>query len=301
MRSPRRIRCVLGFVMAAVCTIVGAEPPRKHQVPADDFALTVWEKAPARPRGALLLVHGRTWSALPNFDLQTPAGGHSIMEWLAELGYAAYAVDLRGYGATPRDASGWLTPARAADDVVAVLRWIKGRHPELPEKPALVGYSRGSHVALLAAQQNGGDLSALVLFALPPVTPRDPVETPAEPPRIATTRAAAAEDFITPGAASSEVIEAYVAQAVTANPVRMDWRDEHQFVFDASLVKAPTLILFGANDPLLANDSVLKFFGALATKDRAFVILPESDHAAHVENSQRDWLRVVKVFLEQQR
>jgi pimeloyl-ACP methyl ester carboxylesterase len=154
-------------------------------------------------------------------------------------------------------------------------------------------------VALLVAQRNPEILSALVLFALPPVTRTEAVAAPAQPPRKATTRAAAAEDFITTGAASAEVIEAYVSQAVAANPVRADWRDEHLFVFDATRVKSPTLLLYGANDPLLANGSMLTFFGQLAAKDRAFVVLPDSDHAAHVENSQAAWLRAVKAFLEQ--
>jgi pimeloyl-ACP methyl ester carboxylesterase len=301
MSPARRARCFTGFVMLAICASSWSAPPRQHQVPVEGFALTVWEKSPAKPRATLLLVHGRTWSALPNFDLQAPAGNLSLMDALARDGYAAYAVDLRGYGATPRDGSGWLTPTRAAADVVAVLRWIHHRHPRLAQKPALIGYSRGAHVALLAAQQNPEALSTLVLFALPPVTARQASVPPAEPPRQATTRAAAAEDFITPGAATPAVIEAYVSQAVAANPVRVDWRDEHQFVFDAALVKAPTLILFGANDPLLTNESVLKFFAALATQDRAFVVLPGSDHAAHVENSQREWLRVVTGFLEPRR
>lgn len=301
MRPPRHMRGVIGFVWLAVCASAWAAPPGQHQVSVDGFALTVWEKSPARPRGALLLVHGRTWSALPNFDLQIPSGGLSLMDALAGEGYAAYAVDLRGYGATPRDATGWLTPARAAADVAAVLRWISGRHTTLAQRPTLLGYSRGSHVSLLVAQQHPELLSTLVLFALPPVTPREAVAAPAEPPRKATSRKAAAEDFITPGAAAPEVIEAYVSQAVAANPVRMDWRDEHQFMFDASLVRTPTLILFGANDPLLADDSALRFFGGLATRDRAFVVLPDADHAAHVEQSQRDWLRAVTGFLEQQR
>lgn len=295
------MRGIIGFVWLAICASAWAAPPEQHQVSVDGFALTVWGKSPARPRGALLLVHGRTWSALPNFDLQIPAGGLSLMDALAGEGYAAYAVDLRGYGATPRDATGWLTPARAAADVASVLRWISGRHTTLAQRPALVGYSRGSHVSLLVAQQHPEVLSTLVLFALPPVTTKQAVAAPAEPPRKATSRKAAAEDFITWGAAAPEVIEAYVSQAVAANPVRMDWRDEHQFLFDASLVGTPTLILFGANDPLLADDSALRFFGALATRDRAFVVLPDADHAAHVEKSQRDWLRVVKGFLEQQR
>jgi transposase-like protein len=32
----------------------------------------------------------------------------SILQAFADQGYAAYAIDLRGYGETPRDATGWL-------------------------------------------------------------------------------------------------------------------------------------------------------------------------------------------------
>lgn len=261
---------------------------------SDGFAITVWEKSARQPRAAILLVHGRTWSALPNFDLRVDQD-RSVMDHLAAMGYAAYAIDQRGYGATPRDGSGWLTPQRAADDLVTVLRWIAERRA-LPQRPALLGYSRGAHVSLFAAQQHPEAMSSLVLFALPPVRAIAPATPPLEPPRRATTRAAAAEDFITPGAAPRPVIEAYVAQAVAADPVRVDWRDEHTFVFDPSRVTVPTLLLYGANDPLL-DAAKLTFFHELATRDRAFVVLPDSDHAAHVEDSQAAWLRAVDAFV----
>ena len=35
------------------------------------------------------------------------------MDQLAAKGWAAYALDLRGYGGTKRDATGWNTPDRA--------------------------------------------------------------------------------------------------------------------------------------------------------------------------------------------
>jgi pimeloyl-ACP methyl ester carboxylesterase len=272
-----------------------AAPARKHAVMADGFTVTVWEKSARRPRAAILLVHGRTWSALPNFDLQVPGEKRSILDALAARGFAAYAIDLRGYGATPRDTSGWLTPQRAADDVAAALRWITQRHPESP-RPALVGYSRGAHVSLFATQQHPELVSALVLYGLPPTEGFPATVPPTDPPRRPTTREAAAEDFITPGAASAAVIDAYASQAVAANPVRTDWRDEHQFVFDAAKVRVPTLVIYGVNDRL-RGDQTLAFFGRLAAPDRAFVVLPESDHAAHVENAQPAWLNAIEAFI----
>lgn len=289
------------FLALALSSLAAAAPARKHQVTVDGFALTVWERSASKPRGAMLLVHGRTWSALPNFDLQTRGADRSIMASLAAGGYAVYAVDLRGYGSTPRDDTGWMTPPRAAADVIGVLDWIAARHPELTTRPALLGYSRGAHIALLVAQQKPDASSRLVLFALPTTRGIKPAPALSQPARTPTTRAAAAEDFITPGAASAEVVEAYVAQAVAANPVRADWRDEQLFAFDAARLRTPTLFLYGANDPLLADGSAVDFFSRAAVSDRAFVVLPDSDHAAHVENSQPAWLRTVKDFIDRNR
>jgi alpha-beta hydrolase superfamily lysophospholipase len=269
--------------------------PRQHSVSVDGHPLALWETSARKPRAAILLVHGRTWSALPNFDLRVAGESRSVMRALADAGFAVYALDMRGYGATPRDATGWLTPQRARDDVAATLDWIAARHPHLP-RPALLGYSRGSQVALLVAQQRPQSISALLLFAFPPGVRAGNAVTPEQPPRQPTTRAAAAEDFITAGAASAEVIEAYVTQAVAANPVRADWREESQFVFEPAKVTAPTLMLYGVNDPL-RDTRAAEFFNGLAAVDRAFVILPASDHAAHVENSHAAFVHEIVSFL----
>jgi alpha-beta hydrolase superfamily lysophospholipase len=284
------------LALAAHAPLFAATPaPRQHSVTVDGHALALWESSARKPRAAILLVHGRTWSALPNFDLRVAGESRSVMRALADAGFAAYALDMRGYGATPRDATGWLTPQRACDDVAATLDWIAARHPRLP-RPALLGYSRGSQVALLVAQQRPQSMSALLLFAFPPAVNVSNAVTPSEPPRRPTSRAAAAEDFITPGAAPAEVIEAYVSQAVAANPVRTDWRDESQFVFEPGKVTAPTLMIYGVNDPL-RNAQAADFFDGLAATDRAFVVLPASDHAAHVENSHAAFVHELVSFL----
>lgn len=286
----------------------GAAPPTAHlTVPADDgLPLAVWARVPAHPRGTILLVHGRTWSSRPNFDLQVPgepADARSVLAALAKAGYAAYALDLRGYGATPRDASGWDTPERAAGDVIGTLRWIAQRHPQLPA-PALLGYSNGSLVALLVAQQQPAALSTLVLYGFPvdvDAPPSPPADTPAQPPRQPTTAEAAASDFITAGAFPPAVREAYVAQALAADPVRSDWRATEQFRFTPEQVRLPVLLLRGTHDPLATQDESGHLYRRLGSGDKAWVTLPDADHVAHVENGHAGWVRAVTDFLSRPR
>src|SRR5262249_26098853 len=122
-RAARRYSPGTGPVMIAAAALVllvaqpAAKPPLKHDVVVDGHHFAVWEKRPAQPRAAILLLHGRTWSSLPNFDLQVPGERRSFMDALADTGLDVYALDMRGYGATPRDATGWLSPARAVTDV----------------------------------------------------------------------------------------------------------------------------------------------------------------------------------------
>src|SRR5262249_46463208 len=86
------------------------EAPQRFTVQSDGHPLAVWARIPAAPRAVVLLLHGRTWSSRPDFDLQVPGLRRSVLESLQAKGVAAYALDARGYGATPRDSTGWLTP-----------------------------------------------------------------------------------------------------------------------------------------------------------------------------------------------
>jgi pimeloyl-ACP methyl ester carboxylesterase len=297
-----RIRSILCATLVVLAAPAAAQPAR-HTVVVEGHPLAVWEKRPASaPRGAILLIHGATWSSLPNWDLQVPGEDRSVMDALVRAGYAAYALDQRGYGATPRDSTGWNTPGRAAEDANAVLRWIAGREGGV--RPAVVGYSLGSYVALLTAQRHPESLSAIVLYASP-IDPDNPFASssapPAAPPRRPTTAEAAASDFITPGAASRAVVDAYVRQALASDPVKADWRQLGEFAFDPESVRVPTLLLHGVNDPLATVEKQARLFSRLGTEDRAWVVLPASDHAAHVENAQAQWVHAIIRFLEMPR
>jgi pimeloyl-ACP methyl ester carboxylesterase len=274
--------------------------PDRLTIVVDGQKLALWTRSARAPRATLLLVHGRTWSSLPNFDLTVAGSERSVLDAFAHAGYAAYALDLRGYGASARDATGWLTPTRAVADVRAALDHIAARHPRIATRPALIGYSRGAQVAVMLAQSEPLAASALVLFGFPPGVRQTTSADTTEPPRAATTAAAAAEDFITPGAASRAVIDAYVAAALAADPVRVDWRHENEFAFEPAKVTLPTLMIYGVNDPF-RNAASATFFETLAARDRAYVVLPASDHAAHVENSTRAWIHAIDGFLQSPR
>ena len=95
-------------------------------------------------------------------------------------------------------------------------------------------------------------------------------------------------------------IDAYVTQALAADPVRVDWRDEQQFAFAPQEIVVPTLMIYGVNDPF-KNAAAGEFFAALASTDRSFSVLPNSDHAAHVEDAGRAWTHAIVGFLRQPR
>jgi len=277
-------------------------PLRRETVTAEDgHPLAVWSRAPTgAPKATMLLVHGRTWSSRPDFDLSVPGEEASTLALLADQGIAAYAVDLRGYGATPRDATGWLTPDRAASDLRAVLLWIEAQHPELP-RPALLGWSMGALCAHLLAQREPARVSAVILYGYPRaaghVHPPGPPST-SPPQQRPTTAAMAREDFIVAGAASDAVIASFAESAVQTDPIRMDWRALDEFnVLDAAHLRVPTLFIHGEHDPYAPSANQAALFSRMSDVLRAWVILPRADHAAHLERSKHAFVGAVAGFV----
>ena len=236
----------------------------------------------------------RDWSGRPDFDLQVPGEARSFMDALVAQGYAAYALDLRGYGATPRDATGFLTPTRAAADVAAALRLIGDR-------PVLFGWSRGSMVSQLTSQRYPDTVGALVLFGYPADPDRKAPEQadPDAPARKPTTAEAAAEDFIAPGVISKRAIEAYVQAALAADPVRMDWRRDTEWnELAPEAVHVPVLLLQAELDPLAKTDAHARLFSRLGTVDRQWVVIPRGDHAALIEDTAPRLIAAIRAFVE---
>lgn len=270
----------------------------RHTVTVGGHPIALWEKSASNARQPILLVHGRTYSALPDFDLQVESENLSLMDGLVEQGYAVFAVDLRGYGATPRDATGWLTPNRAADDIAAVIDWISERD-NFETKPHLFGWSMGSTNSQLMVQRHPGKVASLTLFGYwRDVNSTLPADLPGiKPKRAPNTTKHAASDFITPGSISQEAIDAYVAAALEADPVRVDMRALDQFnLLDGSKINIPTLVIAGEHDPIAPAGKQVQLLLSLGTGHKQLVFVPGGDHAAYLETPRAYFIRELVAF-----
>jgi len=276
----------------------------RHNVDADGHPIALWEKSPLDARGAIVLLHGRTWSARPNFDLQVPGEDLSLMDGLVDAGYAAFAVDFRGYGQTPRDETGWLSPDRAARDLKAVLErvWLlTGSGP----RPVLLGWSRGSKVAQLTVQRWPELVSSLVFFGYSPTFAGAPLadgEGDTPPAAAPNSAAAAASDFITPGSISPLAIDTYVKAALEADPIRVDWRGAGEWdELDPTQVRVPTLLIHAEFDPIATPEQRDSLFRSLGAVDLESLEVSGADHMAFIESARPDFLNALVGFMERHR
>jgi len=298
---------LLSFVLVAFTSCTSSattlEPvrvePQPHTVTSDTHPIAVWEKSADDAKQAILLVHGRTWSALPDFDLQVEGEELSLMDGLVEHGYAVYAIDLRGYGETPRDASEWATPDQSAKDIANTLRWIAEQSSwDVP--PHLFGWSMGSTLSQLAAQRNPELMSSLTLFGywkdsdqkFPEEAEVNPV-----PAKQTNTAEAAASDFIVPRSISQKAIDAYVKASLAADPVKVDLRRYDQFnELDPAKVTVPTLVLQGEHDPIAPAEYQSKLFNRLGTAQKQWIVVAGGDHAAFMEKPRAYFIHQLVSF-----
>ena len=270
----------------------------KHTVLSDDHPMALWEKKTDNAKGIILLVHGRTWSGVPDFDLQVEGEDLSLMDGMVEQEYLTYAVDLRGYGGTPRDSTGWASPDKAARDILNVLEWISEENGD--SKVHLFGWSMGSTLSLLATQKSAEHIASLTLFGywqdLDFEIPESPSDIQLQ--KSVNTAKNAASDFIVPGSISQKAIDTYVKMALESDPIRVDWRYESEYNgIDPSLISTPVLILQGELDPI-PTERQTKLFTRLKTADKSWVVISGGDHAAFMETPRRDFIHAFMSFID---
>ena len=62
-------------------------------------------------------------------------------------------------------------------------------------------------------------------------------------------------------------------------------------------ITVPTLVINGALDPVSPADKLAVFFGKISNPDRAWIIIPNSGHAAHLENSSGQMIKSIINFI----
>lgn len=269
----------------------------KHTVLSDGHPMALWEKKADSAKGLILLVHGRTWSAVPDFDLQVEGEDLSLMDGMVEQGYSTYAVDLRGYGETPRDSTEWASPNKAAKDILNILNWISVENDN--KKVHLFGWSMGSTLSLLATQKNAKDIASLTLFGYWQDLDIKLPETPnIQLQKSINTAENAASDFITLGSISQKAIDTYVKMALEYDPIRVDWRFASQYnSIDPSLITTPVLILQGEFDPIGPTERQVKLFTRLKTANKSWVVISGGDHAAFMETPRNYFIHSFSEFI----
>ena len=295
-------RRFIAFLLLALSTVqpTQAAELKHHTVTADGHPMALWEKSAEYADESILLVHGLTWSAIPDFDLQVDGEDLSLMDGLADEGYSVFAIDLRGYGETPRDDTGWLTPNRTVKDLEIVLQWISNQK-KWKKKPHLFGWSLGSTRSQLLAQRHPELISSLTLYGYwlddDQVFPPDKENI--TPKRQKNTAENAASDFRTPGSISQKAIDTMVAQALMSDPIRADLKNrDHYNELDPQKVTTPTLIIRGEHDPIAPPDRQAKLYLRLGTAHKQWITVPNGDHAAHLENPRRYFIHALVSFLE---
>jgi pimeloyl-ACP methyl ester carboxylesterase len=193
-----------------------------------------------------------------------------------------------------------MTPSRSASDLINVLVWIAQQHPSLPP-PALIGWSLGGAIAMLAAQQAPARIGALVVFGFaydPQARFADDAASP-NPLRARNTAASAASDFISPAVTPPAVVRAFVDQALKSDPVLADVRDESAFnALAPARLSKPTLVIFGERDPGVLRADAERMLAAVGTTDKQLVVLKGADHVAQLENTHDAWVGAILAFLE---
>ncbi|MEH6770916.1 alpha/beta hydrolase [Maribacter arcticus] len=271
----------------------------EHTVLSNGHPMAVWEKKVGNPKGLILFVHGRTWSGVPDFDLQVEGEELSLMDGLVEQGYSTYAIDLRGYGKTPRDTTEWSSPEIASNDILNILNWISEENNN--SKVHLFGWSMGSTLSLLATQKESKDIVSLTVFGywqdLDSKIPEDTNDK--QLMKSINTAENAASDFIIPGSISQKAIDTYVKMALEYDPIRVDWRHESEYnSINPSLIATPVLLIQGEFDPLAPTVNQLKLFTRLKTADKSWVVISGGDHAAFMETPRKHFIQSFTAFID---
>jgi len=275
----------------------------------------------------VLFVHGATFPSTVAFDFDMPGG--SWMHQLAEQGFDAYALDIRGYGGStrpvapdePPDANfTFATTADAVRDIGAAVDAILERRRA--QSLDLVGWSWGTTTAATYAAQAPTKIGRLVLVS--------PVWLPMQPPKYQGAWRASTHDgaraFMTGGIPAArvadisppDVFERWWQETLATDPggakrtppvlrspngVMRDFNEiwgAGQATYDPAAIRAPTLLVVGEWDVITPPTMAVALYPKLVNAaDRRLILMSEATHFMALEKHRARLFRTVRDFLRE--
>lgn len=289
----------------------------EHLVHKHGIRLFLWEKyrteeaaAFARTGRVILLVHGASFSGITTFDLQVPGKpGHSLMDFLAERGYDAWALDIEGYGRSDRPITHTSSTAVAAEDIRAACEHIF-QHRRV-QSLHLLGFSWGTQSAGLFASSYPHWIRRLILLA--PISQESPWLESLRPQlgtfegeryRANTVEAVKARVLSSiPGQAiDPQVLEYYAMLAVGRDPSSpngclVDILTRMPLV-DYGKLGMPTLLVHGEYDDVARQEDLTLRFREIPGSEKQYLVLPGLGHMALIEKNRHLLTHALLNFLE---
>jgi alpha-beta hydrolase superfamily lysophospholipase len=257
------------------------------------------EWRPPDPERVLLLVHG----------LAEHSGRYEhVGSWFAERGCAVHAYDQRGHGRSAGIPGHLRRFSDYLDDLDAVLRRLRERHPELPV--FLVGHSMGGLVVAAFARERQPEVAGIAMSGaalripanvsratiaatrvLVRVLPRLRLNAPLDPAGLSRV---------------PEVVRAYVDDPLIFSRITASFASE---LFGAMRrtgdggadVRLPALLLHGEADPICPMEASRRFFDQLGVAEKKLRTYPGLLHEIFNEPERErvfedllDWLRGLK-------
>ena len=289
----------------------------EYKTTKGDVDLFLYRRCKSKPIGdvkppILFLVHGSSFSALPNYDLKVPGKpDYSVMNVCADLGYDVWTMDHEGYGKSSRTKS-FSGISDGADDLYAASKIIE-RETGI-SRCAYYGQSSGSLRAGLFAERYPERVERLVLDAF--------VWT-GEGSRTLAKRSESLQSFLSHN--MRKVTRESLRGALLRDDPdgKMVESDIPDFLADTALSDAdsvpsgtfvdmcsklpivdptkiicPVLILRGDHDGMSSFADIQSFFSKLPNPDKHFSMMANSGHIAPLGVNRKRFYSMLHCFLD---
>jgi pimeloyl-ACP methyl ester carboxylesterase len=260
-------------------TQVGQRPTaacKENHVEVNGFRIRYWEAGPPQPARVVVMLEGMSW------------GLSTLRDALVQR-YRVIALELPGFGASPAN-----TRSQSVQELANTMAQATAQ--VMPETYTLIGTSFGANVALWQTLQSPDKVEALVLIAptalLPTAGPL--AGTPEEMARRLFAHPDKARGFASVDTAIVAKEQALV-QRLTGG--------RHDAEAECRLGEIPcaTLVLFGAEDKMVAPEAARIYRAQIPNSNIAFVYdaghLIEAERPEALVNAVSDYVELRETFI----